>query len=215
MTRAQGITDLALVEKSDGIATITLNDPDRLNPLGREMRIAVGTALAEADADPEVRCVILTGAGRAFSTGADQSHGDPVESAYDWYWLIYKNPYGVAPIDPYNMRTPVIAAINGMCYGAGMIHASECDLVVAAESARFCMIETRMGHGGAGSLPYFIGPQWTRFLMYTGEIISARKAKEIGLVLEVIADDELASRVRALATRIVAMPGNVDELNKQ
>jgi enoyl-CoA hydratase/carnithine racemase len=215
MTKAQVATDLALVEKSDGIATITFNDPDRLNPLGRDMRIAVGTALAEADADPEVRCVILTGAGRAFSTGADQSHGDPVESAYDWYWLIYKNPYGVAPIDPYNMRTPVIGAINGMCYGAGMIHASECDLVVAAESAKFCMIETRMGHGGAGSLPYFIGPQWTRFLMYTGEIISARKAKEIGLVLEVVPDDELASRVRALATRIVAMPGNVVELNKQ
>jgi enoyl-CoA hydratase/carnithine racemase len=179
------------------------------------MRIAAGTALAEADADPEVRCVILTANGRAFSTGADQSHGDPVEEAYDWYWLIYKNPYGVAPIDPHNMRTPVIGAINGLCYGAGMIHAAECDIVVAAESAKFCMIEARMAHGGAGALPYFIGPQWTRFLMYTGEIISAEKAKEIGLVLEVVPDDDLQDRARALAKRIVAMPGNGVEMNKQ
>jgi enoyl-CoA hydratase/carnithine racemase len=215
MTDTLSTRKLAIVDISEGIATITLNDPERLNPLGRDMRIAVGTALAEVDADPDVRCVILTGSGRAFSTGADQSHGDPVESAYDWYWLIYKNPYGVAPIDPFNMRKPVIAAINGMCYGAGMIHAAECDLVIAAESARFCMIESRMAHGGAAALPFFIGPQWARFLMYTGEIISAQKAKEIGLVLEVVPDAELADRTRELAARVAAMPGHGVEMNKQ
>lgn len=206
--------DIVLFDKSEGIATITLNDVARLNPLGRAMRMAAGTALADADADPEIRCVILTGNGRAFSTGADQSHGDPVEEAYDWYWL-YKDPYGVAPIDPRNMRKPVIAAINGLCYGSGMIHAAEADIIVAAESAKFCMIETRMAHGGAGALPYFIGFQWTRYLMYSGDIITAQKAKEIGLVLEVVPDAELQSRVRALAARIAAMPGHGVEMNKQ
>jgi enoyl-CoA hydratase/carnithine racemase len=214
MTQAPAKTDFVVVEKSDRIATIRLNDPDRLNPLGRAMRSVLGPALAEADADPDVRCIVLTGTGRAFSTGADQSQGDPVESSVDWFWF-HKEPYGVARVEPHAMRTPVIAAVNGLCYGAGMLVAAECDIVVAAESARFCMIEARMAHGGAGNLPFFIGPQWTKFLMFTGEIISPRRAQEIGLVLEVVPDDELLERVKKLAIRIASMPGQGVELQKQ
>src|SRR6202044_3853838 len=105
-------------------------------------------------------------------------------------WMVYKDQYGVPLIDPHNMRTPVIAAINGMCFGAGLIHVAECDLIVAARSATFCMIEARMAHGGIGTLPYLIGFQWARYLMYTGDVLTAEKAKEIGLVLEVVEDDE-------------------------
>jgi enoyl-CoA hydratase/carnithine racemase len=214
MAQTETRTDIVIYEKDGPVATITLNDPERLNPLGKAMREALGTALGEADRDPEVRCIVLTGSGRAFSSGADQSKGDPVESAVDWFWQ-YKEPYGTTPVDPHNMRTPVIAAINGLCYAAGMIMTAECDLIVAAESARFCMLETRMAHGGGGNLPFLIGQQWTRFLLYTGEIISARRAKEIGLVLEVVPDDELLERVHKLAVRIASMPGQGVELQKQ
>jgi len=218
------VRPLVLVDKSDGIATITLNDPDRLNPLGRAMRVAVGSALAEADVDPTIRCIVLTGAGRAFSAGGDHSQGEPFEGVQDWYWLVFKSFDGLAPsdptnflapIDPHKLRTPVVAAINGFCAGSALMAASECDILIAGESAGFAMIESRMAHGGAGTMPYFIGPQWTRFLMYTGETITAQKAKEIGLVLEVVPDDELQARARDLASRIAAMPGQVVDLNKQ
>jgi enoyl-CoA hydratase/carnithine racemase len=100
----------------------------------------------------------------------------------------------------------VVAAINGLCYGAGMLAAAECDLLVAAESATFGMLEARMGSGGSTSLPFLIGVQWTRYLMYTGEILDARRARDIGLVLEVVPDDRLAERVHDLAIRIASMP---------
>jgi enoyl-CoA hydratase/carnithine racemase len=205
-----------LTEIDGGVATVTMNRPDRLNALGYELRCQLHSALTALDRDDAVRCVVLTGAGRAFSSGADISGGaGPGGSILNWY-RFGQNPYGhEADVDVRAMDKPVIAAVNGLCYGAGLIHAAECDLVVAAESARFCMIEARMGNGGSHILPYRIGPQWTNFLMFTGEVISARRAKEIGLVLEVVPDDELLAQAQDLARRVAAMPRHAVMFSKK
>lgn len=203
------MTNFVLEQTADGVTTLTLNRPDRLNALGVEMREQLVDGLARADADEAVRCVVLTGAGRAFSAGADLKETGPVPhggDALDWYRFLESTNPADAAIDVRSLRTPVIAAVNGDCYGAGMLAAVECDLLVAAESARFGMLEARMGSGGSTALPYLIGAQWTRYLMYTGETIDARRAREIGLVLEVVPDGELAERVRDLALRIASMP---------
>jgi enoyl-CoA hydratase/carnithine racemase len=201
--------ELVVAETADGVTTLTLNRPERLNALGTDMRAQLVAAVERADADEQVRCIVLTGAGRAFSAGADLKEGGPVphgEGALAWHrFLEAAHPADVA-IDVRSVHKPVIAAVNGACYGAGMLLAAECDLLVAAESAVFGMLEARMGSGGSTALPFLIGAQWTRYLMYTGETIDAGRARDIGLVLEVVPDAELADRVHDLAVRIASMP---------
>lgn len=198
-----------LSRTGDGVATITLNRPERLNALSGAMRRELVEELRRLDHEDEVRCIVITGAGRAFCAGADLNEKGAVpreEGVLGWYRFLESANPGDAAIDVRSMRKPVVAAINGLCYGAGLLCAAECDLLIAAESATFAMLEARMGSGGSTALPFLIGAQWTRFLMYTGEIIEAAKAKEIGLVLEVVPDSELAERVHDLALRIAAMP---------
>lgn len=200
---------VVLVEDADGVRTLTLNRPDRLNAIDQESRRALDEELRRADADDAVRCIVLTGAGRAFSAGADLKERGPVPhggGAADWHRFLEGTNQGDAAIDTRALAKPVVAAVNGLCYGVGMLTAVECDLLVAAASARFGMLEARMGSGGSTVLPFLIGPQWTRFLMYSGETIDAERAKQIGLVIEVIPDAELAGRVHDLAARIAAMP---------
>jgi 2-(1,2-epoxy-1,2-dihydrophenyl)acetyl-CoA isomerase len=199
-----------LVEDADGVRTLTLNRPDRLNAIDRETRRGLNEELRRADEDPAVRCIVLTGAGRAFSAGADLKEDDDRvphgEGAEAWHRFLERANQGDAAIDTRSLAKPVIAAVNGLAYGVGMLTAVECDILVAAASARFGMLEARMGSGGSTVLPFLIGPQWTRFLMYSGETIDAETAKRIGLVIEVIPDAELAGRVHDLAVRIAAMP---------
>jgi len=200
-----------VVEVSEGVGTITLNRPERLNALDRATRELLLHELERLDADPQVRCLVLTGRGRAFCAGADLTETGSVpraEGVLGWYRFLEQANPGDAAIDGRQLHTPLIAAINGVCYGAGMLCAVECDLLVAAESARFGMLEARMGSGGSTLLPFLIGVQWTKFLMYSGETIDARKAKEIGLVLELVPDAELLPRVQDLARRIASMPAH-------
>lgn len=198
-----------MVQRAGGVATLILNRPERLNALDRPMRGLLVSELERLDDDPDVRCIVLTGRGRAFCAGADLTETDAVprqEGVLGWYRFLERTNPGDAAIDGRRLHTPVVAAINGLCYGAGLLLAIECDLLIAGESARFAMLEARMGSGGSALLPFLIGVQWTKFLMFSGEIIDARRAQEIGLVLEVEADDELAARAADLAQRIAAMP---------
>jgi len=205
-----------LYRVADRIATITLNRPDRLNAIDHgpgSMQRAILQALETADQDDEVRCVIITGAGRAFSSGGDLGAGAKLHTAVDWYWFL-----GEEDMDNERIRTlrkPVIGAINGLCYGAAMIMAAHFDLLVAVDSARFGYIETRYGGTGVDVMAYLVGPQWARFLAMSGELITARKAKEIGLVLEVFGPDEFEERVVDLARRIAAMPPTSVQLNRR
>jgi enoyl-CoA hydratase/carnithine racemase len=209
-----------LYEKIDYVLRITLNRPESLNAISQgpgSMQEELNHALASADSDEDVRCILITGSGRAFSSGADTSQltgddeGPP--TAWDKFRAQETSNRDLELLR--DQHKPVIAAINGICYGGGFILAAHCDLRVAAEDARFSLIEGRMGMSGAESLPFLIGPQWAKFMMWTGEAISAQRAKEIGFVMEVVAPDRLADTTLDLAARIAAMPRYGVMLNKR
>ncbi len=194
------------------VATITLNRPQKRNPLGMQTYAEIVDALERANDDDDVRCVVLTGAGSAFSSGGELG-GDPHETPDDWYRIHGRlNGYTRAVRES---AKPVVAAVNGLCYGSGVILAAHCDLVVASSAARFSFIESRMGLAGIGMLAFHIGAQWAKFLMLSGEIISAERARSIGLVLEVIEADAFERRVEALGDRLAAMPPIAAMLNKR
>lgn len=210
-TKIHANTEFVLCDVEGGVATVTMNRPEKLNALGHDLRSQIQRTFDALDADDAVRCIILTGSGRAFSSGGDvggDSSADRHSSGSIMTWYEFGEAGGGRDgrLDIRALHKPVIAAVNGLCYGAGMILAGTCDLIVAKESARFCMIEARMGNGGSVNLPYLIGPQWTKYLMFSGEVITAQRAKEIGFALEVTPDDDLMDRVKDLARRIAAMP---------
>ncbi|WP_280421832.1 enoyl-CoA hydratase/isomerase family protein [Nocardia carnea] len=203
-------------ETENRVATITLNRPERLNALSHGptgVHAELVAALAVADKDPEVRCVVLTGAGRAFSSGGDLQADPPHEGPLAWFRFMEEEDHDFAALR--DCRKPVIAAVNGLCYGAGLILAAHADIRIASSAARFGFIESRMGGTGIEVFPFLIGIEWSKFLMFTGELISAEKAKEIGLVLEVVDEDRFAERIRDLAQRIAAMPWQGVQLNKR
>ena len=202
-----------LYEVRDKVAIVTLNRPEILNALDEQLRATLLQVLHKAEDDTEVRAIVLTGSGRAFSSGARLGTGKPRETAADWYASHEHNDRWATAIR--ELRTPTVAAVNGICYGAGLILAAHCDLLLAAEDTRFSLMEARMGSAGAAVLPYLIGPQWTKFLILTGEILNAHKAREIGLVLEVTPPDRLQDRALDLARRIAAMPPIGVMLNKR
>jgi enoyl-CoA hydratase/carnithine racemase len=204
-----------LFETRGPVARITLNEPKRLNAIDHgpgSMEEEIVAALALADGDDAIRCTIVTGAGRAFSAGGDMGLG-PIETAYDH--LAFLEGTNRANERIRTSLKPTIGAINGMCLGAALIFALHLDLLIAARSARLGLIETRFGAVGVELLPFFVGLQWAKFLAISGEVITADKAKEIGLVLEVFPDEQLQPKVEDLARRIAAMPRHGVLLNRR
>ncbi len=217
-----------LCETFGPVLRISLNRPERLNALSHgqdSVHENLTEALRVADAADEVRCIVITGTGRAFSSGGDVTqHTEEISSLTVWKggarhtaWdnvIFHEEEDGDWELI-HNLHKPVIAMVNGMCYGAGLILAAHCDLRVASDEARFGLIETRMGASGVDVFPYIIGHQWAKFLALSGEIVSAKRAQQIGLVLDVIPSDELWSRTLDLAQRISAMPRYGVMLNKR
>ena len=178
------------------------------------MQRQVVDEIARAHADPDVRCVVVTGAGRAFSSGGMMGSGaGHPETVREWLSFL-----DVEDDDNERIRDigiPVIGAINGLCYGAGLMMAVHFDILVAAQSARFGLIETRFGSVGADVLTYLVGPQWAKFLALSGELIDSRTAQEIGLVLAVVEDHALRARTQDLARRVASLPPESVELNRR
>jgi enoyl-CoA hydratase/carnithine racemase len=213
--------DNVLYEVKDRVAIITMNRPERLNAVGLAMREDILRAMHAADEDDEVRCMILTGSGRAFSSGGDiaepggrTSVATHERTAWDWYTFFAKPHADGARLTGRAVYKPLIAAVNGICYGGGLIAAMQCDIIIASDQARFCMIESRMGATGSTYLPYHVGPQWAKLLMLTGEIITARRAERIGLAALVVPHAQLLERALTLGKRIAAMPRYGVMLNK-
>ena len=210
-----GEADL-LVSVEDGVATLTFNRPKRLNALDHgpgSMHDRLIEALERFDEDDEVRCSIITGAGRAFSSGGDVSKTGHIESARDWYWFHRAESEHNERLR--RLRKPTIGAINGMCYGAALIMAANLDILVAAESAKIGLLETRFGATGVNVLTYHVGPQWAKFLALSGEVVTARQAARIGLILAAIPDDQFVAKVNDLARRIASIPPRGVEMNRQ
>ena len=205
-----------LYDVNDGVATITLNRPDQLNPISHgpgSMQSEIVERLEEADRDDAIGCVVITGAGRAFSAGGPIGRSTPPESGIDWYHFLSREDEDNERIR--ELSKPVIGAINGLCYGAAFMMAAHFDIIVASENARFGLIETRFGGTGAEALNYLLGPQWAKFMALSGEMITAKKAKEIGFVLEVVEHEALLARVQDLGRRIAAMPRATMLMNRR
>ncbi|HKP24477.1 MAG TPA: enoyl-CoA hydratase/isomerase family protein [Dongiaceae bacterium] len=201
---------------ADGVATITLNRPTRLNAISHgpnSVQRTIIEMLTAADTDDAVGCVVITGAGRAFSSGGDVSSGTKLENGLDWYWFLLEEDVDNERIR--ELRKPVIGAINGICYGAAMMMAAHFDMLIASDDARFGLIETRFGGTGAEALNYLIGPQWAKFMALSGEMLDARKAKEIGLVIEVVPPAQLMAKAQDLGRRIAAMPRDTMIMNRR
>jgi 2-(1,2-epoxy-1,2-dihydrophenyl)acetyl-CoA isomerase len=197
-------------EIADGIATITLNRPDRLNAFNLEMIDLWVDALRDARANDAVQVVVVTGAGRAFCSGGDvgnmaardQLSGLDHKRSLE---LIHRVPLALNDLDK-----PVIAALNGAAVGAGLDMALMCDLRYAAEGARFSEGYVKVGlipgDGGTFFLPRLVGVAKALELFWTGDFVDAREAERIGMINRVVPTDELLPTVYELAGRIAHGP---------
>jgi 2-(1,2-epoxy-1,2-dihydrophenyl)acetyl-CoA isomerase len=215
---------------SDGVLVLTMNDPATLNALGAPLMPELLSEVERFDRDPELRAHVVTGAGRAFSSGAnlrgfareiDQREADPVgaperaPSAWErldaTYWARETGSRGDAP-EPVimrrlqNLQKPSFAAVNGYAYGAGCGIALSCDFRVAAESARFAEAFIRYGvappDGSTWQLPKLIGMSHALWMQYSGEPVGGAEAVRLGLANWLVPDDRLMDRTLELATKL-------------
>ncbi|HEX3550885.1 MAG TPA: enoyl-CoA hydratase-related protein [Candidatus Elarobacter sp.] len=196
-----------LVERSESIATITLNRPEVLNALNVRMLDELRAAFAELDADAGVRAVILTGAGsKAFAAGADIGELNALPGAHAGEAQARKGQSLTRAIE--RMRVPVVAAVNGFALGGGCELAMACDIRVASENARFGQPEVNLGllpgYGGTQRLTRLVGEGAAMYLCLTGEMLDAAEALRIGLVQRVVPLDGLLDEARRVAGLIAA-----------
>ena len=187
---------------------ITLNRPDVLNSFNGPRARLLHAELDRAGSDASVRCVVLTGAGRAFCAGQDLSEAiDPSGPGITKIVEEHYNPIilGIRKIDK-----PVIAMVNGVAAGAGANIALACDLVIAAHSASFIQAFSKIGlipdSAGTFFLPRLIGWQKATALMMTGEKVSAEKAEQMSMIYKAVPDDHLLNEVMQLANQLSQMP---------
>jgi 2-(1,2-epoxy-1,2-dihydrophenyl)acetyl-CoA isomerase len=197
--------------RREGVATITLNRPHALNAFDTQQALDLLAAVREVAEDDGVRAVVLTGAGRAFSSGADLKGGfDPGPDGRPDVRSALEDRYHPALLGLRRMEKPVVAAVNGPAVGIGCSFALVCDLVVAAESAYFLLAFVNIGLVPDGGSSLFI-PARAGFaraseMALLGERVPAAQALEWGLVNRVVPDAELTGEVEALAARLAAGP---------
>ncbi|MDH5208654.1 MAG: 2-(1,2-epoxy-1,2-dihydrophenyl)acetyl-CoA isomerase PaaG [Burkholderiaceae bacterium] len=199
------------LDVADGVATLTLNRPERLNSFTVAMHGEVRAALDAAVGDPAVRCLVLTGAGRGFCAGQDLSDRAvaPGDAPVDLGASI-ENYYKPLLMRLRALDMPTICAVNGVAAGAGANIPFVCDLVFAARSASFVQSFSRIGLvpdcGGTWWLPRLIGPARAMGLALLGDKLPALQAEEWGLIWRCIEDDELMPTVLAVARQLAAGP---------
>lgn len=201
---------------NNGVAVVTLNRPERMNAWGGGLASAFYRCMDAAEADPNVRVIVLTGNGRAFCAGADMGDLDAIsgasESAGDGdsgsdrdmsHLVGERHPHFIT-----TMRKPVIAAINGACAGIGLTHALMCDVRFAAAGAKLTTAFARRGligeYGISWILPRLVGFSASLDLLLSGRTFYAEEAAELGLVKEVVAPDDLLPRALAYAEDMAA-----------
>ncbi|NND89898.1 MAG: 2-(1,2-epoxy-1,2-dihydrophenyl)acetyl-CoA isomerase [Granulosicoccus sp.] len=190
-----------LVSQDDGVAWLTLNRPDKLNAFTAGMHREIREALSRVQQSPDIRCLVLTGAGRGFSAGQDLADldlsavGDVVEEHY--------NPL-LRTIT--SLHIPVIACVNGVAAGAAANLALACDIVLAARSASFIQSFNQVGlvpdGGGTWTLPRLVGLARATALCMTGEAVPAEKAEQWGMIWRSVADETLVEETATLARRL-------------
>lgn len=199
------------ISSEDGVTTITLNRPEKLNAFSGTMREDLLAALHAADADESCRVVILTGAGRAFCAGGDVDAMATLQKAGDTtsFRKLLEAGRGIITTIV-EMKKPVIASVNGVAAGAGCNLALACDYRIASEQAKLGETFVRIGlhpdWGGTWLLPRLVGPGRAFELLATGRIVNAAEALVIGMVDRVVAAEELVAETKALALTIASGP---------
>ena len=198
-----------LWDETDGVGSITLNRPERMNAIDLRTIVELDHVIERAANRPAVRCLLITGTGRAFSAGADVKEwgagGGDDPDADGWVPRMHRVMTRL-----HRLPKPVIAAVNGVAVGAGCDLALVADLRIAATTARFGQAYIRVGYcpdaGGSYLLPQLIGPTKAAELIFTGRIIDAAEADRLGLLNALVEPDQLAATAREWAARLADGP---------
>jgi enoyl-CoA hydratase/carnithine racemase len=194
-------TDLCTYAVADGVATLSFNRPDNMNGMIGDMEVAYFQRLRQADADPDVRVIVLTGTGRGFCPGADLAHkaGEGQEPLPN---------QSIPTTTPLEIRKPMIAAINGACAGVGLAYALQCDIRIAAAGVKFTSAFAQRGLIGEYGMPWLInevaGRAFAMDVMLSARIFLAEEAKEMGLVHQVVERDVFDEAVADYAAGLAA-----------
>lgn len=209
------MSEVVLYERRGPAAWLTLNRPEKLNAINAAMVEALGAALRRALGDDEVKVVVLTGGGRAFSAGYDlaEESESELDNAAPWHTALARDVD--VTMELWGLAKPTIAAVRGWCLAGGCELAMACDMIVASEDARFGEPEIRYGSGPVTLLmPFVLGQKKTNELLFTGDAIEAREAERLGLVNRVVPGEELERAVDALVAKIAPTPLPVLRLTK-
>jgi enoyl-CoA hydratase len=204
------------VERRDAVAVVWMNRPEKKNAMSPTFFRELPLVLAELGRDADVRAIVLTGAGDAFSAGGDIASFHELQDlpAYRRHLRMVFDAFHAIE----RAELPIVAAVNGIAYGGGTEIILPCDIVIASERATFAFREATVGlQPGYGLVrgPDVIGRHWTRWLALTADIIDAGKALEIGLVQAVVPHDELLDEAIGIAGRIAANPTTAVRVGKQ
>jgi 2-(1,2-epoxy-1,2-dihydrophenyl)acetyl-CoA isomerase len=197
-----------VVSQMDGVCTIALNRPEVYNSFDEAMGKAFQKALDDAAEDPEVRCVVVTGNGRAFCAGQDLKEVTAPD-APDFTHIV-ENTYNESIRRIRNMEKPVVGAINGVAAGAGANIALACDLTVAKSSVKFIQAFSKIGlipdSGGTWMLPRLVGMQRAAAMAFFGEPVLAGDAEAMGLIYKSVDDEGFEQEITALSKRLASLP---------
>jgi len=200
-----GTASVGVAEPAPGVRVLTMNRPEARNALGRQLIEELFAALVDADADPDVRVIVLTGVDPAFCAGVDLKEAQQLGMAYFARFQTHN-----CITRPAELTTPIIAAVNGPTFTGGLEMALACDFMIASERAVFADTHARVGilpgGGMTARLPQRVGAAMARRLSMTGEVVDAARAERIGLVTEVVAHDRLLPRAVELAAAIAEVP---------
>ena len=208
------------VDATTGVATITLNRPERLNALTFEIYDELRNTFRRIPTERSVRVVVLTGTGKAFCSGGDVHDIIGPLTSRDYRGLLdFTRMTGDLVLSIRECRRPVVAALNGTVAGAGAVIAAACDVRIAAESAKIAFLFTRVGLSGADMgaawlLPRLVGFGRATELLMTGDFVSAAEALRLGLYNRVVPDAELAAAAEAFAVKLAAGPAFALEMTK-
>lgn len=208
-----------LCEIADGVATLTLNRPAAKNALNPLMADELGAVLPELKRNADVRALVLTGAGGAFCAGGDVRGIDNAGPRTPAQIRAGMERYRRLTLELQGMDRPVIAAVDGVAYGAGFSLALLADIVLLSERARLCMVFQRIGLmpdcGALYTLPRAVGLQRARELMFSARELRAQEALSLGIALEVLPPDDLMPRAQALARAMCGASSAAASLTKQ
>ncbi len=197
-----------IITQENGVATLKLNRPEVFNSFNQKMAFDLQKALDDCEKDDAIRCIVLTGEGKAFCAGQDLAeatdpNGPELKS-------IVKDHYNPIILRLRNIEKPIIAAVNGVAAGAGANIALACDVVFAKESASFIQAFSKIGlipdSGGTFMLPRLVGWQKASALMMTGDKVSATEAEAMNMIYKSIVDDEFDETVSKFASKMALMP---------